>query len=102
MAHCIISFTSPCGRIFVDIFDGEKKRLLKLTTELRTGHVAVYHGDQVWRSEADPAWSLGETAQALCDLAFEAEIPEDLRRLGIAGLEHSISNLGKRLASATA
>jgi hypothetical protein len=88
--------------ILIDVLDGGKKPVLTLTTEVLTGHVAVYYGDQIWRVEANPEWSLGETAQALCDLAFEAEIPEELRMLGIAALQNCVSDLYRRQPYVTA
>jgi len=102
MAHYISSFISPFGMILIEILDGENNPVLTLTTEVMTGHVAVYHGDRIWRIKADPDWSLGEIAQALCDLAFEADLPEDLRTLGLAALQNSLTKLCARLASATA
>ena len=93
MAHYIDSFISPLGMILIEVLDGENNPILTLTTEVLTGHVAVYHGDLIWRIEVDPDWSLGEIAQALCDLAFDADIPEDLRTLGIAAIENGVSKL---------
>ncbi|SEK10326.1 hypothetical protein MAA5396_04831 [Marinovum algicola] len=102
MAYYISSFISPFGMILINILDGGEEPALKLTTEVLTGHVAVYHGDQIWRVEANPDWSLGETAQALSDLAFEAEIPEELRTLGIAALQNCVSDLYRRQPFVTA
>ncbi|MBR9766369.1 MAG: hypothetical protein GYB53_23370 [Rhodobacteraceae bacterium] len=54
MAYVIDSFISPLGMILIELLDGEKKPVLTLTTEVMTGHVAVYYGDQIWRVEANP------------------------------------------------
>ena len=102
MAQYISSFISPLGMILIEILDGENNPVLTLTTEVMTGHVAVYHGDRIWRIKADPDWSLGEIAQALCDLAFEADIPEDLRTLGVAAIQNGVSKLSPQGDPATA
>ena len=102
MAQYISSFISPLGMILIEILDGENNPVLTLTTEVITGHVAVYHGDRIWRVKADPNWSLGDTALALFDLAHEVDLPEDLRTLGLAALQNSLTKLCARLASATA
>lgn len=91
MAYTIESFISPLGLIFIDILNGGEEPVLTVTTEVLTGHIAVYHGGRIWRTEADPDWTLSETAQALIDLTQEADIPEDLRELGIAALQNSAS-----------
>lgn len=102
MAHYISSFISPLGMILIEILDGDSNPILTLTTEVLTGHVAVYHGERIWRVKADPDWSLGETALALFDLAHEVELPEELRTLGLAALQNGLTKLSARLASTTA
>ena len=86
MAYTIDRFISPLGIILIELLNGGEEPILTLTTEILTGHIAVYHGDRIWRTEADPDWTLSETAHALIDLMQEADIPEDLREIGIAAL----------------
>ena len=91
MAYTIDRFISPLGIILIELLNGGEEPILTLTTEILTGHIAVYHGDRIWRTEADPDWTLSETAHALIDLMQEADIPEDLREIGIAALQTSAS-----------
>ncbi len=91
MAYTIDGFISPLGMIVIDILDGGEEPVLTLTTEILTGHVAVYHCDQAWRIKANPGWALSEKMQALIYLIQEADLPEDLRQVGIAASRVSAS-----------
>lgn len=77
MAMTANTFTHEMGAILIEIFDGDDL-VLTLTTELSTGHVAVYFAGKIARSSAEDDLPLDRKAQALADILAFLDVGEDL------------------------
>ncbi len=91
MPDRLSTYTHPeMGLILIDFHAPSGRNIASFTTEILTGHVAVYHRDKIWRSAVEGDWEINIIARQLSELIQRCDAPAWLRVIADDELRKSL------------